>query len=143
MRDFCFGYGYLGVDLSHIGEFQHGLTRKHVGSHIHILGSDDARKRSCECRVGELLTGDAFGSLRLFQFTFYLHPFHVRDGSRLMEGQESPVGIFCLLQGGEGSPVSLLHGSRVDGGEQLTFADSVTLIYTDGSNISGDFETEC
>ena len=41
-RDFSFGYGNLGIDLSHIGEFQHGLTRKHVGSHIHILGSDDA-----------------------------------------------------------------------------------------------------
>lgn len=42
MRDFCFGYGNLGIDLSHIGEFQHGLARKYVGSHIHILGSDDA-----------------------------------------------------------------------------------------------------
>lgn len=26
MRYFSFGYGYLGVDLCHIGEFQHRLS---------------------------------------------------------------------------------------------------------------------
>ena len=36
------GATHLGIDLRHIGECQPGLTRKHVGSHIHILGSNDA-----------------------------------------------------------------------------------------------------
>ena len=42
MRYFSFGYGYLGVDLCHIGEFQHRLSGEHVGSQVHVLGSDDA-----------------------------------------------------------------------------------------------------
>ena len=67
------------------------------GSQVHVLGSGDTCKRSCEGRVGELLAGDAFSRLCLFQFAFYLHPFHIRDGSRLVQGQESSVGILRLF----------------------------------------------
>ena len=143
MRYFSFGYGYLGVDLCHIGEFQHRLSGEHVGSQVHVLGSDDACKRSCEGRVGELLAGDAFSRLCLFQFAFYLHPFHIRDGSRLVQGQESSVCILRLFQGGECCPVSLLHGGRVDGGEQLSLAHSISFFHPYGSDVSGYLEAEC
>ena len=60
-----------------------------------------------------------------------------------MEGLESSVCIFCLFQSSERCAVCLLHSGRIDGSEQLTLADSISLIHTDGSDVACDFETEC
>ena len=90
-----------------------------------------------------MLPGDGFGGLGLFQFAFYLHPFYVGDGTRLVQREETLVGVLRLVQCAYRAAVGFGECGGVDCGEHLSFAHLVALIDAYGRDVAAQFEAEC
>ena len=143
MGNVCFGYGNFYLDLTDRHQFYNRNARQNILACFRTFFSHHSTKRSCQPAVTQIFPCHFLHRLRLLQFTLHFYPFDLRQTLLFIEHFQSLISIPCLVKSSLCCIITALQQCRIDGSNQLSFADGLPGVHINVLHRAWYGKTQC